>query len=257
MPTGVAGSMSKQGRQGHGVAPIREAGIARSAPARAAFARAHDGVRRPGASLLALMLTFAAGTAAAQVKSGDIPPDALGSDRDGNDVRISAHRGKVVIVTFWASWCAYCLKELPVLDQLQRAAGKPRLEIVAVNYKEDRRYFRAMRRRLKDAALTLTSDPRGSLGDEYGVKGLPHLVMIDKTGKVAHVHTGYGEKLLDRLIEQINWLLAQPAQSTATGDVAGPSAERSSRLQLAVAGPDVADSIPSICDRKDKAEDKP
>lgn len=192
--------MLRHSSQGRGVVPVTA-----GPPVRRDFHQA-------GARLLALLLVFVTGSAIAQIKSGDIPPDNLGTDRQGEEVRISAHRGKVVIVTFWASWCGYCLKELPVLDRLQRAAGKPLLEVVAVNYKEDRRYFRAMRRRLKDSVLTLTNDPYGSLGDAYGVKGLPHLVMIDKAGKVAHVHTGYGEKTLDRLIEQINRLLAQPAQ---------------------------------------------
>ena len=49
-----------------------------------------------------------------------LPPQLLGKDRDGNEVNLAAHRGKVVIVTFWASWCGYCLKELPVLDRLPR-----------------------------------------------------------------------------------------------------------------------------------------
>src|SRR5690606_30517044 len=40
-----------------------------------------------------------------QPRPGDIPPDVLGNDRDGNPVTVSQHRGKVVIVTFWASWC--------------------------------------------------------------------------------------------------------------------------------------------------------
>ncbi len=194
--------------QGRGVVPVT------------AGPRVRRDFRQAGARLLTLLLVFITGSAIAQIKPGDVPPDDLGTDRQGAEVQISAHRGKVVIVTFWASWCAYCLKELPVLDRLQRAAGKSRMEVIAVNYKEDRRDFRAMRRGLKDSALTLTSDPYGSLGDAYGVKGLPHLVMIGKGGQVAHVHTGYGEKTLDRLIEQINRLLVQPVEVP----VAGPSA---------------------------------
>lgn len=59
-----------------------------------------------------------AACAQAQVRVGDTPPDALGRNREGNDVVLSDHRGKVVVVTFWATWCGYCLKELPVLENL-------------------------------------------------------------------------------------------------------------------------------------------
>jgi len=58
---------------------------------------------------------------------GDIPPALLGKDRDGHRVDLGEYRGKVVVLTFWASWCGYCLKELPALDALQalwtRSAG--------------------------------------------------------------------------------------------------------------------------------------
>jgi thiol-disulfide isomerase/thioredoxin len=42
-------------------------------------------------------------------------------------------------MTFWASWCGWCLKELPVLENLQRHAGKDRLEVFAINVDRHRR----------------------------------------------------------------------------------------------------------------------
>src|SRR6185312_10026400 len=50
---------------------------------------------------------------------GTLPPPLLGKDRDGQVIDLATMHGKVVIVTFWASWCGYCLKELPVLNALQ------------------------------------------------------------------------------------------------------------------------------------------
>src|SRR3954462_11248941 len=100
-------------------------------------------------ALLGLLFALA-GPAHAGIGIGDTPPDHLGKSHQGDDVRVTAFHGKVVVVTFWASWCGYCRKELPVLAGLQDAAGKARLEVVAVNYQDDRDAYLAIARKLND-----------------------------------------------------------------------------------------------------------
>jgi thiol-disulfide isomerase/thioredoxin len=166
-------------------------------------------------ALAAILVTFAvAMPASAGFKAGDMPPDSLGKDRDGNELSLAAQHGKVVVLTFWASWCMYCLKELPVLENVQRRLGKSRVEVVAINVDEERGKYIAMRRRLKDFELDVTVDEK-HLAHEYGVKGLPHMVLVDKQGKVAFVHEGYSEKSLPQFVEQINGLLDAPADAAA------------------------------------------
>jgi thiol-disulfide isomerase/thioredoxin len=160
-------------------------------------------------TLLALLVTF--GAARAKTDIGDIPPDDLGTDRNGAAVTVSANRGKVVVLSFWASWCTYCRKELPTLEKLQRAAGKAQLEVVGVNFKEDIFLFRKLIAGMKDSQMTFTLDRKGELGKQYGLHGLPFLVMIGRDGRIAHLHTGYDEKMLDQIIDELNGLLAAPA----------------------------------------------
>jgi thiol-disulfide isomerase/thioredoxin len=167
---------------------------------------------RTATALLGLLFALA-GPARAGVGIGDTPPDHLGRSHQGEDVRVSAFHGKVVVVTFWASWCGYCRKELPVLAGLQDAAGKARLEVVAVNYHDDRDVYLALARKLKDVQLTLTYDASGHIGDAYDVQGLPHLLVIGKDGKVAFEDTGYGEESLQVIVDAVNKELAKPAQS--------------------------------------------
>ena len=148
---------------------------------------------------------------AAEVKVGDTPPDYLGKDADGNQVNVSAYKGKVVIATFWATWCGYCRKELPVLERVAEVAGKDRMQAVAVNYHEDRDVYYKLERGFKGAALTLTYDERARISESYGVTGLPNMFIIDKQGKVAYIHVGYDEENLPQIIDELNGLLAQQA----------------------------------------------
>jgi thiol-disulfide isomerase/thioredoxin len=163
--------------------------------------------------MLALSGVAFAATKPAAVAVGDTPPDDLGRSREGSEVLISGQRGKVVVVTFWASWCGYCRKELPVLAGLQEAAGKARLEVVAVNYEDDRDVYRALSRQLKDVQLTMTHDASGRIGEAFGVRGIPHLFVIGKNGKVAFQDVGYGEESVQVILDAVNAELARPAGS--------------------------------------------
>ena len=149
-------------------------------------------------------------------KVGDQPPDFLGRTDAGEDVRVSAQAGKVVVVSFWASWCAPCRKELPILENLQRAAGPGRIKVVAVNIDESLWDFKKIQKALKDATLTLVYDKGGAVAKSYGVKVIPNMTLIGRDGRVAHAHVGYGEETIDTLVDEINGLLSQPAESVAT-----------------------------------------
>jgi thiol-disulfide isomerase/thioredoxin len=157
------------------------------------------------------LLLASIGLARAGTAIGDVPPDNLGRTSNGEEVRVADQHGKVVVVTFWASWCGYCRQELPVLAGLQEAAGKDRMTVVAVNYKDERKVYRALVRALKDVQLTMTHDADGAIGKAYGVDGIPRLLMIDRDGKVAYVSVGYDTDSLDEIVDAANKLLAQPA----------------------------------------------
>ena len=157
------------------------------------------------------LLLASMGLAHAGTAIGDVPPDSLGRTSNGDEVRVTDQHGKVVVVTFWASWCGYCRRELPVLAGLQEAAGKDRMTVVAINYKDDRKVYRALVRALKDVQLTMTHDTNGAIGEAYGVEGIPRLLMIDREGKVAYVSVGYDADSLDQIVDAANKLLAQPA----------------------------------------------
>jgi thiol-disulfide isomerase/thioredoxin len=172
-----------------------------------------DDMRRIGVALLGLMLCFAA---RAEIKPGDTPPDALGSTQAGQVVSVPSLHGKVVVISFWATWCGYCMKEMPVLANLQALATERDLplQVISIDSQEPRDTFvrssRALRTRLP--GLLITWDRDGALGKPYGAdKSIPVVVMLHRDGTVAHVHAGYGEDMLDSLVAEINALLNEPA----------------------------------------------
>lgn len=172
--------------------------------------------------ILTLCLLYAGSDVAASTPAtapavGDTPPALLGEDRDGHRVDLGDHRGKVVIVTFWASWCGFCLKELPALNALQAEVGEQWLKVIAVNVKDDTSDYRAMTRQMRDYVLVLTRDRNGEIADGYGVKSYPNLWMIDTQGKVASHHVGYGEDSLAQIVGQIKRLLTLEMERRRAG----------------------------------------
>ncbi|WP_017355363.1 TlpA disulfide reductase family protein [Stenotrophomonas sp.] len=173
---------------------------------------------RPALACLLLAISLGASAATAEPpKAGDLPPQLLGKDRQGEPVDLAAHRGKVVIVTFWASWCGPCRKELPVLGQLQDIVGTDALQVFAVNVKEPRADFLAIARGRKSPPLTWIHDSRGLVSDQYGIEALPHMFILDHDGRVAHVHRGYSEQALPKILEEITALLPDEIRNRRAG----------------------------------------
>lgn len=138
---------------------------------------------------------------------GQLPPPMLGRDRNGEDVNLEKLRGKVVVITFLASWCGPCRRELPMLGHFQKVVGREHLEVVAINYKEPKRDYLSVIRANQDIDLTYVHDVHGSIGGRYGVKGLPNLFIIDAQGRVAFRHRGYSEETLASFTDEILSLL--------------------------------------------------
>jgi thiol-disulfide isomerase/thioredoxin len=139
---------------------------------------------------------------------GDTPPNSLGKEsRSGDALLVDGHRGKVLVVSFWASWCGPCLQELPILEGLQQQVSPARLRVVAINYQEDIQLYLQHLKKMQGMKMSLVHDRDGRLADAFGVESLPHLFMIDHLGRVAHVHQGYSPKALPDIVDEINALL--------------------------------------------------
>ena len=173
-------------------------------------------MRRTSFALIAMLCCFCAN---ASVKPGDTPPDSLGSTLDGQTVSLASLHGKVVVISFWATWCGYCMKEMPVLAGLQSLATQRKLplQVVSVDYRESHNTFRTsallLHKRLPN--LLLSWDRSGVIGKPYGTAGgIPVMVMLHRDGTVANIHVGYSADMLDGMIAEINGLLNEPATAS-------------------------------------------
>ena len=154
--------------------------------------------------LLSLLLFLSNVNATSKLEVGDIPPNYLGKDNKGLKVNLEDNEGKVVIISFWASWCSPCLKELPVLENIQAQLGEDKVKVIAVNYKESRKQYRHIKKKLSHLKLTLTHDKHGSLGNKFGVEGIPHLFIVGKNGKLVYQSIGYGDSSIKMIVKVLN-----------------------------------------------------
>jgi thiol-disulfide isomerase/thioredoxin len=159
-------------------------------------------------TLALLALSLVCEFCRADVNVGQEPPGYLGMNFQDETVAVSRFKGKVLIVTFWATWCGPCRTEMAVLENIQHVAGPADLAIVAVNFNEGERMWQAMKAKLSGMELMLTRDNTQRVTSAYNVKTIPHMFMIDRSGHVAAIHSGYGGKDLDGIVEEINRLLA-------------------------------------------------
>ncbi|HJV71995.1 TlpA disulfide reductase family protein [Ideonella sp.] len=126
---------------------------------------------------------------AAAIAPGETAPDVQ-LDAAHGPAHLSALRGKLVYLDFWASWCGPCRQSFPWMNGLQTRFGAQGLQVVAVNVDaraEDARRFLAE----VPAQFTVAYDPKGQAPRQYAIKGMPTSVLIGPDGKVLLVHSGF------------------------------------------------------------------
>lgn len=144
-------------------------------------------------TLLAWSLVRNDGSAlAAQVARGDLPeaPDFQAARIDERrDLELSSLRGRAVVLNFMASWCIPCKDEAPVLEQTWRENRDRGLVVVGVAWHDFRSDTRRFARRL-GLSFPLVDDGSGSIGDRYGVTGVPESFVVDRRGRVVEAIVG-------------------------------------------------------------------
>lgn len=117
--------------------------------------------------------------------------------------------GKVVLVDFWASWCSPCKASFPVLNALQQKYAKAGLVILAINEDESPD---AMRRFLQDhpVSFAVVHDVGHKVVESAAVESMPASFLVDRRGRIRHMHSGYhGDKTKQLYEQEIQALLKE------------------------------------------------
>jgi cytochrome c biogenesis protein CcmG/thiol:disulfide interchange protein DsbE len=129
-----------------------------------------------------------AAVSAGQPVVGQVPPQFSGTALDGSHFDLSAERGRVVVLNFFATWCDNCRAELPLLQQLHTQRHPAGVDVVTVDFNDsgDARGFLAP----YGIGFPALLDPGSKVGHAYLLSGLPVTFFIGRDGRVAHVFHG-------------------------------------------------------------------
>jgi thiol-disulfide isomerase/thioredoxin len=159
-------------------------------------------------SVLALAV-LAGGPARAEIKPGDIFPP-LGS-RELEGTAIPATAGRVVLVDFWASWCAPCKASFPAYEKIEADFGSRGLVIVAVGEDNQPEAYGLFVKKFHPAFATVR-DKSQSLAREVKVPAMPTCYLVGRDGRVRFMHQGFHGADTDReLRRELEALLAEPS----------------------------------------------
>lgn len=139
--------------------------------------------------------------------SGPAPAFTL-KTLDGKKVSLSDYKDQVVMINFWASWCAPCRREMPHLNDIYESYKKAGFVLLGVNLDENVAEAQAFLKKTP-VVFPVLSDSTGAVAEKYKNQGVPSSYFIDRKGNLAYLHQGYrpGEEAEYKKI--IRKLLAQ------------------------------------------------
>ena len=160
-------------------------------------------------TLLSLLMAMAgpvlAGFELKPWTGGPTPPLSL-PDVSGRKIDLAQYRGKVVLVNFWATWCAPCVAELPAMQQLRDKLALSGFEVLAVNYKDSQKKIDDFLLK-RPLALRIPRDTDGATGMAWAVRTFPTSFVIDTDGRIRYWVIGEVDWLSPSVEKRIRELL--------------------------------------------------
>ncbi len=137
---------------------------------------------------------------------GQPAPDLVARGLNGENVRLSEHRGEVVVVSFWSGTCNTCRAQLTALDRIAKTYGSAGLTVIGVNL--DDNTVRAEKfARAQDVDFQLLVATAKSTGRDFRVDRLPMIVFVDRAGVLRVAHREFKSQDEAKYVRQLRTLL--------------------------------------------------
>lgn len=141
---------------------------------------------------------------------GTALPDAIVPNVMGGDIKLSAYRGRPVLINLWATWCGPCRREMPALERLAKEQdGK--MAVVAIDQREDTSVVRSYVERF-GVTFPVGIDDGQKLGTDLHLVGLPSSFFVDRDGIIRDAVDG--EMTYDVMTKKARALVAKGARNS-------------------------------------------
>ncbi len=165
--------------------------------------------RRRASLLLAGAAVAATGRVHARAPATANPaPDFTLRALAGPNVRLAEQQGSVVLVNFWATWCAPCREEMPHLSRLYEKYRSSGFTLLGVNVDDDARNA-ARAAQAMGLKFPVLLDSEKSVVKLYAVTTMPSTVIIDRDGRMRHLHKGYKSGVEDTYEQLVRSMLKE------------------------------------------------
>ena len=146
-----------------------------------------------------------AGVEAVPPSIGDIAPDFISKDVNGNTVRLSDYKGKVVLIELWATWCGPCRALTPVLNKIYEKYKDKGFVVLALTPEENTNTVKSYIKENNVTYPVLITDMKTTR--RYGVISIPASFLISRDGRVAEKHLGVTRDIVQELSSGIEKLI--------------------------------------------------
>jgi thiol-disulfide isomerase/thioredoxin len=136
---------------------------------------------------------------------GQPAPDFKLNHLDGDEFQLVKHRGEIIVLDFWATWCGPCLQTMPLIDEVVREFSDQKVRLLAVNMEEQPAEIKSTLERHK-LNVSVILDRDGVAATRYSVTSIPQTVVIDRAGNVVRLFIGGGPKLVEPLRQALQEL---------------------------------------------------